>query len=88
MAGLPVKWPMTRPTEPFIHLRRFIVDALTALAALALVFAAFNGAADAMQQVLVATILIATAAIVEPHLAPRRNERRPRPIARHSAHPA
>jgi hypothetical protein len=80
---------MTRPlATSFTHWRRLTVDALTAIAALALAFAAFNGTADVLQQVLVAAVLIATGMMVEPQPTLRRSDRRPRHAARSSAMPA
>jgi hypothetical protein len=66
-----------------------IVDALTALAGLALAFAAFNGMTDFLQQVLLAALLLATAAMMEPQLAVlRRSDRRLRQSPRPASMPA
>jgi hypothetical protein len=80
---------MTRPvTVSLFSLRRWTVDALTAFAALALALAALNGTIDALQQVLVAAVLMATGAMLEPQPVLRRSERRVRHTLRASAVPA
>jgi hypothetical protein len=65
--------------------RRLIVDALTVVAGLALAFAAVNGTSDVLPQVLLAALLMATAAMMEPQpTVLRRSDRRPP----HSAQPS
>ncbi len=69
--------------------RRLIVDALTAIAGLALAFAAVNGTSDVLQQVWLAALLMATAAMMEPQpTVLRRSVGRPPKPARPSATPA
>jgi hypothetical protein len=66
-----------------------MVDALTAIAALALAVAAVNGTTDVLQQLLLAALLLATAAIMEPtRTVLRRGELRPRHYVRSSPTPA
>jgi hypothetical protein len=80
---------MTRPLAASLtYWRRLTVDALTALAALALALAAFNGTTDVLQQLFAAAVLLASAAMLEPQPMVRRIKRRPGQASRPFAIPA
>ena len=64
---------------------RLFVDALTAIAALVLALALFNGTTDILQSVLIAAVLMAAAAILEPKGTLGWSERAPRQVAHPSA---